>query len=229
MTTLSFKGETRGGERPLPALIETLVIAGWTGRDAAAVEAHIAELERLGVKRPVTTPIFYRVAASLLTTAPLIEVAGPDSSGEVEPVVLSLGNGLWVGVGSDHTDRKAESAGITLAKQLCAKPISERLWPYAEVADHWDALVLRSYATRAGRRTLYQEGPAAALRAPQELIAKYMNSQGNLPAGTAMFCGTLAVHGTIEGAERLELELEDPVLQRRLRHDYRVRILPVAG
>jgi hypothetical protein len=34
------------------------VIAGWTGRDAAAVEKHIKELEALGVKRPATTPIF---------------------------------------------------------------------------------------------------------------------------------------------------------------------------
>jgi hypothetical protein len=225
----SFTGETRAGERPLPARIDTLVIAGWTGRDGAAVEAHIAELERLGVKRPASVPIFYRVAASLLTTEPMIEVAGSDTSGEVEPVILSLGNGLWVGVGSDHTDRKAETIGITLAKQVCAKPVSARLWPYAEVADHWDELILRSYATRSGRRSLYQEGRTAALRPPPELITKYMNLQGNLPAGTAMFGGTLAVHGAIEGADRLELELEDPVLGRVLTHSYTVRILPVAG
>ena len=46
--------------------IDHAVIAGWTGRDAAAVEKHIKELEVLGVKRPATTPIFYRVAASRL-------------------------------------------------------------------------------------------------------------------------------------------------------------------
>lgn len=49
--------------------VDTLVIAGWTGRDAAAVEAHIAELEAIGVPRPATVPCFYRVAAGLLTTA----------------------------------------------------------------------------------------------------------------------------------------------------------------
>ncbi len=32
--------------------IEQLVIAGWTGRDPAAVEKHIRELEALGVRRP---------------------------------------------------------------------------------------------------------------------------------------------------------------------------------
>jgi hypothetical protein len=229
VNTISFTGETRRGARTLAAQIEALVIAGWTGRDAAAVEAHIAELERLGVTRPKTAPIFYRVAASLLTTAAAIEVAGPHSSGEVEPVVLRLGDGLWVGVGSDHTDREAEAVGITLAKQLCAKPISPSLWPYDEVADHWDALVLRSHATIAGARMLYQEGPVAALHPPAELMSKYLKTNSILPPGTVMFCGTLAVHGGIRAADRFEIELEDPVLGRRLAHGYEIRALPVEG
>ena len=49
--------------------VKELVIAGWTGRDVAALEKHIRELEAIGVKRPKTTPIFYRVAASLLKAA----------------------------------------------------------------------------------------------------------------------------------------------------------------
>ena len=44
------------------AAIKSLVIAGWTGRNVAALEAHIKELEAIGVKRPKTVPIFYRVA-----------------------------------------------------------------------------------------------------------------------------------------------------------------------
>ena len=54
------------GERD--AEITALVIAGWTGRDAAAMEVHIVELEAIGVPRPQTTPCFYRAAANLLTT-----------------------------------------------------------------------------------------------------------------------------------------------------------------
>jgi hypothetical protein len=68
--------------------IEDVVVAGWTGRDPAAVEKHIRELEALGVKRPATTPIFYRVAAARLTTDPEIEVVGERSGGEVEFVLL---------------------------------------------------------------------------------------------------------------------------------------------
>jgi Protein of unknown function (DUF2848) len=64
------------------AAIEHLVIAGWTGRDVAALEAHIKELEALGFVRPRRVPIFYRNAASLLTTAGTIEAVGDKSSGE---------------------------------------------------------------------------------------------------------------------------------------------------
>jgi hypothetical protein len=228
-TPLRFTGETRQGPVDLDARIDALVIAGWTGRDAEAVEAHIAELERLGVKRPKSTPIFYRVAAALLTTADTIEVAGTDSSGEVEPVVVSLADRLWVGVGSDHTDRKLEAIGVTLSKQLCAKPLGPVLWPLAEVAAHWDRLVLRSHAVIGGRRRRYQEGPAARLRPPEELMRLYLGDRAALPPGTAMFCGTMAVEGEIAPAERFEIELEDPVLGRKIVHSYAVRPLPVEG
>ena len=132
------------------AAIKNLVIAGWTGRNVAALEAHIKELEAIGVKRPKTVPIFYRVACSLLTTATFIEVMADKSSGEVEFVLFALDDGLWLGVGSDHTDRKAETIGVTLSKQLCAKPVGATLWRYDEVKPHWDKL--EAALLRAGRR-----------------------------------------------------------------------------
>ena len=148
------------GERKLDvAAIKNLVIAGWTGRNVAALEAHIKELEVIGVKRPKSVPIFYRVARSLLTTDDAIEVMADKSSGEVEFVLYALDDGLWLGVGSDHTDRKAETIGVTLSKQLCAKPVGAVLWRYDEVKPHWDKLTLRAFATDGGARRLYQEGP----------------------------------------------------------------------
>src|SRR5215472_2966723 len=62
--------------------IDHLVVAGWTGRDKAAVEKHIAELEAIGVKRPASTPIFYRASAVRITTDETIEALGDASSGE---------------------------------------------------------------------------------------------------------------------------------------------------
>ncbi|HEX9395418.1 MAG TPA: DUF2848 domain-containing protein [Burkholderiales bacterium] len=201
--------------------IDQLIIAGWTGRDEAALRKHIKELEEIGVKPPRTTPIFYRVAANLLVFSEVIQVAGPDTSGEVEFVLLSKPDGLWVTVGSDHTDRKAETIGVTLSKQLCEKPVAKDAWRYDEVRPHWDQLMLRSWADG----ELYQEGPVTAMRAPEDLFSKYKK----LPVGWAMFCGTLAAKGGIRPAKKFKMELEDPVLQRRLRHEYQIDVLPVEG
>jgi hypothetical protein len=216
------------GGRPLALGVENLIIAGWTGRDAAATEHHIAELEAIGVRRPRTIPCFYRVGANLLTGAPIIDVAGHDSSGEAEFVLIAAADGLHVGVGSDHTDRKAETYGVTLAKQMCPKPIGRELWRFADVEAHWDQLVLRSWLTCDGRRELYQEGSVAGMLAPRDLLRRYAGDGGAPAAGSVMFCGTLAARGGIRGGARFEIELEDPVLARCLRHAYGVRELALA-
>jgi Protein of unknown function (DUF2848) len=210
------------------AAIENLVIAGWTGRNVAALEAHIKELEAIGVKRPKTVPIFYRVAHSLLTAAPSIEVMADKSSGEVEFVLYALDDGLWLGVGSDHTDRQAETVGVTLSKQLCAKPVGPTLWRYDDVKPHWDKLKLRSFVPGGGQRRLYQEGPVTTMRSPEELIKLYTGSD-TLKPGTAMFCGTFAVHGEISYSGTFDMELEDPVLGRKLTHGYKIVSLPDEG
>jgi Protein of unknown function (DUF2848) len=208
--------------------IDSLVIAGWTGRNVEALEAHIKELEAIGVKRPKSVPIFYRVAYSLMTTSAAIEVMADKSSGEVEFVLFALNDGLWLGVGSDHTDRKAETVGVTLSKQLCAKPVGATLWRYDEVKPHWDKLKLRSYVPDGGKRRLYQEGPVTNMRSPEELIKLYTGGD-KLKAGTAMFCGTFAVHGDISYSGRFDMELEDPVLGRKLTHGYKIVSLPDEG
>ena len=210
------------------AAVKSLVIAGWTGRNVAALEAHIKELEAIGVKRPKTVPIFYRTACSLLSTATFIEVMANKSSGEVEFVLFAMDDGLWVGVGSDHTDRKAETIGVTLSKQLCAKPVSTTLWRYDDVKPHWDKLTLRSYVPDGGKRRLYQEGPVTNMRSPEELIKLYTGGD-TLKAGTAMFCGTFAVHGDISYSGTFDMELEDPVLGRKLTHGYQIVSLPDEG
>lgn len=213
----------------IDATASSLVIAGWTGRDPAAMEAHIVELEKLGVKRPASTPIFYRGAVSLLTQASEIEVVGEHSSGEVEPVIVSLPDGLWLGVGSDHTDRKVETVGITISKQMCAKPISTMLWRFSDVSARWDQLTIRSFATKGGKRRLYQEGSLSKMRHPDDLIARYLGANSSLLPNTVMFCGTASVHGDIDGADLFEMEIDDPVARRKINHQYKTLTLPIAG
>jgi len=211
--------------RAVEADIAQVVVAGWTGRDRAALEKHIAELAALGVAPPATTPCYYRASRDRLMQDEAIQVVGADSSGEVEFVLVSLADGLYVGVGSDHTDRKVETYNVTVSKQMCPKIVSRNLWRFDEVAGHWDALTLRSWTTRNGERRLYQEGSVAAMKDPRELIEGY----GGLPPGSVMYCGTLAAHGGIEAGERFEMELEDPRLGRRISHEYRVEVLPNIG
>ena len=208
--------------------IERAIVAGWTGRDPEAVEKHIRELEELGVARPASVPIYYRVAATRLTTATTIEVSGGDSSGEVEFVLLQAFGQLWVGVGSDHTDRKVETYNVTVSKQMCEKPVAPTFWAFRDVADHWDSLKLRSFITESGERVAYQDGGVTAMRAPLDLIRGYVGKDA-LPENSLMFCGTVAAKGGIRPAPHFAFTLEDPVLGRSISHGYELNCLPVLG
>ena len=213
-----------GEERTATVTVRHAIIAGWTGRDPVAVEEHIKELEELGVPRPASTPIYYRVAASRITTAQQIQVTGTESSGETEFVLLKHDGRLWVGVGSDHTDRKVETYNITVSKQMCEKPMAHTFWALDDVRDHWDRLELRSW-TADGE--LYQEGSVAAMRMPDELMTQYAGK--GLPDDAVMFCGTLAAIGGVRPSPQFSFELNDPVLGRKIAHAYEITELPVLG
>ena len=207
--------------------IDELVIAGWTGRDVEALNHHIEELKAIGVQPPSKVPLYYRVTANLLTQTETVQVLGDDTSGEVEPVLVGTPDRLWVTVGADHTDRKLESYGVAHSKQVCPKVIGRTAWRFEEVEPHWDRLMLRSFVAEGGKRVLYQEGPLAKIRTPRELIAGWRNGDQKLPAGVAMFCGTLPAIGAIRSSSRFEMEIEDPVLGRKLSHAYDVHALPI--
>src|SRR5215510_14953699 len=207
--------------------IEELVIAGWTGRDVAALNHHIEELKAIGVQPPSKVPLYYRVAASLLTQADTIQVVGDDTSGEAEPVLVGTADRLWVTVGADHTDRKLETYGVAQSKQVCAKVIGRSAWRFEDIEPHWDELILRSFIEEGGKKVPYQEGLLSKMRTPRDLIAGWNNGSKRLPAGVAMFCGTLPAIGGIRSSSRFDMELDDPVLGRKIAHSYVIQALPV--
>lgn len=227
MVTINIDIETLNGAQAKAIEVNDLVIAGWAGRDADAMERHIRELEALGIARPRDTPIFYRVSTSRLSSGGVIEVIGGDSSGEVECVLLAQDGKLYVGIGSDHTDRKVETFGITASKQICEKPISTTFWPLDEVSEHWDELEIVSYATIGGERVLYQQGLVSGLLRPETLIEKYTGGD-LLPDGTLMFCGTLPAIDGVRPGTAFECRLVDPVLPRELELRYQIKTLAVA-
>ena len=225
--TIPFLCRRRDSEEHRSITFRHAVIAGWTGRDARRVDEHIEELKALGVAPPSKTPLFYRVSASRLTVAEEIETSGDNSSGEVETVLVNVEGSLWVGVGSDHTDRGVEGYSVAVSKQMCDKPLAPELWAFDDVAEHWDSLELRSWLVTGTERRLYQEGATSALLEPGTLIDKYAG--GSLPEETAMFCGTLPAIRGVRPAERFAFELHDPILDRTIAHQYAVNMLPLVS
>ena len=210
---------------PRKVIVNNLVIAGWTGRNVDAMEAHISELEELGVSRPTKTPTFYRCSVDQLTMEEEFQVIGENSSGEIEFFILSLEDGYWVGLGSDHTDRVIEATDVAVSKQMCAKPIARALWRYDDVVDHWDQLILKSTIIVDGDEENYQEGPVTTMRDPEELISLYTDGE-QLSPGTLMFCGTLAVSGGVRSADTFQASLIDPKLDRNISYSYQAISLP---
>lgn len=220
--------EGDGDSRGIDIDLHTLIIAGMTGRDTAKVQEHIDELAAIGIAPPSTIPIYYRASASLVAAADRIQVIGGDSSGEVEAVLIGSGDGMLVGVGSDHTDRRVEADSIAVAKQMCPKPISTDVWRYVDVAEAWDDLELVCDRIDDGERSPYQRGRMAAVSPPEDLIAGYFDGLTELPPGVVMFTGTVPTLGEIAAAERFEITLNDPNRGRALNHGYDVEELAVA-
>lgn len=222
---LHFQLQSAQAARTLQVRIDQLVIAGWAGRDRAAIEHHIEELAAIGVPRPSAVPLYYRVAANQLTQDERIQVIGPDTSGEVEALVFAWAGELYVSLASDHTDRKLEAHSVALSKQICAKPVARAAWRYDDVANHWDELQVRSTIMENGTRAVYQEGTLASLRDARELIAGYTGGR-SLPDGVAMSCGTVAVMGGIRPAGVFQMALHDARRGRSIEHEYRIDVLP---
>ena len=184
---------------------EALVIAGFTGRDRAAVEHHIVELEAMGVERPPETPAFYDVPLSLLTTEADITVTGRETSGEVEPVLFRTPHGAFVGVGSDHTDRRLERTDIALSKRACPKVIGRDVVPYEEAVERWEEIALRC---RLADGSVYQSGRAAELLPIPDLLTEIEARRGRLPDGLVLFLGTVPLQtDSFVFSERYELDL----------------------
>lgn len=209
--------------------VQELIIAGWAGREQAGIDEHIEELKEIGVTPPSSTPLFYRVAANQLTTAPDIQVLGDASSGEVEVVLIGTDQGTLVGIGSDHTDREAEAWSVAHSKQVCAKPVSKQVWQLDSIIEHWDELEMASYATIDGNEVLYQKGPVTGLLHPADLLKRFGLEQPQLAPGQAMLCGTLPVIGGVRPAQVFRMVLKDPMTGRELEHRYSIQTMPVVA
>ncbi len=203
-----------------------LICAGWVGKNKEALRMHIDELGQHGVPAPTRTPIYMNFSPYLVTTSDTTDVISEESSGEVEYVVLQGETRTYIGVGSDQTDRGFEKFSIPASKQMYAKIMAPLVWPYAEVKDHWDRIVIRSWTTRGGERMLYQEDALATILDAETLLKELPKDDGLSTDGLVLFSGTIATKMGLVYGERFDFEMEDLVLGRRIRHGYHVRVLP---
>ncbi len=223
---MRFRLHDGAGAREIEVPVSVVVIAGWSGRDAAAVQEHVEELAALGVAPPSRTPLYYRVGASLLSQAARIQVLGNGSSGEAEAVLIgSAEHGMLVAVGSDHTDREFEAQSVAVSKQMCPKPLGRDVWRYSDVAPHWDRLRLESDMDGGG----YQRGVMAAVRPPIDLIADYFHGYKTVPPEFALFLGTLPALGGVRPGKTFAARLADDDTGRVLTLDYETVTLPIVA
>jgi 2-keto-4-pentenoate hydratase/2-oxohepta-3-ene-1,7-dioic acid hydratase in catechol pathway len=220
LTVVSTKGRAR-----LDFPVGALWNGGWSSRDLAAVAKHAAELAHMGVPAPNRVPIYFPLTTSMVVTADEIQVLGPETSGEIEYVLLIGSDGqVYVTVASDHSDRAVERYGIQLSKQLCPDVLAAEVWPYDEVQPHWDGLILRCWATKDGRRQLYQEAALAELLSAEDWLSRLDQQQLRQP-GLVFLSGTPPTVGGLVYGDVFELELSDPVLDRAIQHRYTVEVL----
>jgi hypothetical protein len=227
MKTLNLMVKGKDGTRELAFPVKRMVNAGYVGRDQEAVKKHIEELKREGIPAPEEVPALYPLASYLITTGGVLEVVEQANSGEAEFVFLLQEGQIYVGAGSDHTDRKLEADSIIKAKQMCPNVISPVVWPYVEVEAAWDDLELRSWVERDGKRILYQEAKLSAILSPEDLLSfvREKVKDGDLE-NMVIFSGTIAaLGGEMISGEAFEVELHDPARDDSLWCKYGVRLL----
>jgi len=202
--------------------IRAVLNAGWAGRDAALVRAHVDEMRALGVPAPTEVPILFPVARLMLTQGNDVEIYTPESSGEVEYVLIAAPDRVVITVGSDHTDRKAEPLSIEISKRLCPNVIARTAWDYADVAEHVDDLVLRAWVRDGGRWHPYQEAAVGTLLPP----AYWLDRLGRPAGAVVLFSGTIPTGGgALRYGDGFRVSLEDPHRRRTITHEYDVALI----
>lgn len=229
MNTLMLELDSGGALRSMEFTVRRMVNVGYAGRDQASVRAHIKELEEQGVPPPSSVPLCIPVSSRNLTLDGEIEVWPCRNSGEAEVVFYLRGKDIFVGVGSDHTDRELEALSIEKSKQICPNVASRTVWRFEDVESRWDRLVLKSFVAPepAAAFEPYQCSPLSALLPPRVLL-DHVLSHGKDAArdGLVVFSGTVPVSGhPVSEAARFRCELHDETANRKLVCEYAIKKL----
>lgn len=222
MSTITFNLITKDGCRDLSLAYDRVFAIGYAGRNIEKTMEHIRELERdLGVPAPKKIPTIFECGTYTLTQERDLMFIGPKTCGEVEYCIIVKNRRIYIGVGSDHTDRELEAASVPKAKQICAKPISRDVWDYEELKDHWDEIKLSSWQTVDGVEVPYQRGSLADILPVDRIMKELDERVGNID-NCVIFSGTVPVLDGFKFGSNFRYEMNDEKLGRRICAGYNV-------
>ena len=217
-------------------------------RDVEATRTSVEETRARGFQMHPPAGVCFR-SRYLLTNEDAIEVQGPQTSGEAEFVALRHGGEIYVSVGSDHNDRSLEELWTEMlgkvfdtakSKQMVPAVVAREAWPYVEVRDHWDQLIVRSYVTVAGERIPYQDYTLSELLDLEYYLdrCEWMREDGSVLLGgsgsqvptvpESVFQGQTSMEGVTFPPD-FQFEMVDPVLDRTIAHAYDILPLEEPG
>lgn len=207
--------------------VAKIINAGFSGRNQEASQKHLDEIRKEGINFEVeSTPIFFPKLKDRITTGNTVEVLGDcKSCGEAEPVLLiDRDNEIYIGIGSDHSDRELEKHSLVSSKQMCPNVMSRKVWRYADVRDHWDDITMRAWVVGAdGKRELYQEGKMQSFMTVEDFLAETKKRVKGDLTGAVIFMGTVpTLNGKLIYTPGFEAELSDERTGKTLNCSYTV-------
>jgi len=183
------------------------------------------ELRKSGINVGHEFPIFWPKTPDRVTTSSRFEVLPKTvSSGEVEFALLVDKGTIYVGIGSDHTDRGIQKTDLVAAKEIYYNVLASKVWLYEEVKEYWDELVMRSWVKEDGKRELYQEGKLVEILKPETILEEVKLCVGNNLNGLVVFSGTFpTLSGKLSYSSYFEVELRDDRAGRTIHHIYQAK------
>ncbi|NIQ33340.1 MAG: DUF2848 domain-containing protein, partial [Nitrososphaeria archaeon] len=145
--------------------MKRLCLGRSTSRDIETIRSRYEKIRAEGY-HVHGNPNICRKSRYLVTQEDVIEVQGPQTSGEVEYVAVMDKGEAFISVGSDHNDRTLvrlwtpsldKVYDTAKSKQMVPAVVASDAWKYEDVKDHWDQLNLRSYITVSGNKIPYQD------------------------------------------------------------------------
>lgn len=205
---------------------EHLYVIGYSGRDEKSTLAHIQELERdLGVKPPRQIPTIFECSRRTLTKKEYIDVYGAKNSGEAEYVIVLKDGQIYIGLGSDHTDRELESHDISKAKEIMPKVISPVLWNYEEIKEHFDEIKLISFQKNPNeKKFVYQEGTLEQILPPKRVLQELIERVGEI-GESIIFSGTIPLKDKFHYTNYFKASMVDEKLGRSISIKYHLNFI----